>query len=70
MVTSMKRREVEQALTRNGCSKVSEDGIHTKWECSCGLQHQANIPRHREISPGVVRDTRTKMACLPRGWLQ
>lgn len=65
----MKLRAVEKALRANGCTPISEDGPHTKWVCPCG-QHTANIPRHREVSPGVIRDTIERMACLPRGWLQ
>jgi hypothetical protein len=65
----MKRRDVNSALSKNGCSIVSDDGDHTKWGCPCG-QHTANIPRHNTISPGVVRSSQDRMACLPKGWLQ
>jgi hypothetical protein len=68
MVKAMRRRVVKAALRRNGCRVVSEDGPHAKWACLCG-EHSANIPRHREISPGVVRDTERRMACLEEGWL-
>lgn len=30
----------------------------------------AVITRTREISPGVVADTKKKLACLPEGWMQ
>jgi hypothetical protein len=64
----MKLRQVIRALRRSGCVKL--DGTeHEKWVCPCG-EHSANIPRHREISPGVVGDTIKRMACLPEGWLQ
>ena len=33
-------------------------------------QHTANVPRHKEVSPGVVRSTIERLACLPEGWLQ
>jgi hypothetical protein len=69
MVKAMRHRAVEAALVRNGCRVVSGGGPHTKWVCPCG-DHTANIPRHREISPGVVRDTARRMACLPEGWLR
>lgn len=69
MAKEMKRRDVEQRLTANGCTVKSDDGDHTKWVCPDG-SHTANIPRHRKISPGVVRDTIKRMACLPKGWLQ
>lgn len=65
----MKRRDVEKALRKNGCGVQSDTGIHTKWVCACG-DHTANLPRHRHISPGVVRDTIDRLKCLPEGWLQ
>jgi hypothetical protein len=67
---AMKLRQVIRALRRNGCSE--EKGTkHTKWVCPspCG-KHSANIPRHGEISPGVIGDTIERMECLPEGWLQ
>jgi HicA toxin of bacterial toxin-antitoxin, len=69
MVKAMRRRAVEAALRRHGCHVISESGAHAKWTCPSG-EHSANIPRHREISPGVVRDTAQRMACLPEGWLR
>lgn len=65
----MKLQEVEVALRRQDCWVLSDDGRHTKWRCPCG-KHTANVPRHRTISPGVVRSTIDRMACLPKGWLQ
>jgi hypothetical protein len=71
MARAMKRTDVDRALQKNGCSIKSDTGSHTKWVCPypCGA-HSANIPRHREISAGVVADTIKRMACLPEGWLQ
>ena len=34
------------------------------------LPDPANIPRHTTFTPGVVRDTIRRLACLPKGWLQ
>jgi hypothetical protein len=65
----MRRREVSRALRRAGCGVKSDDGPHTTWLCPCG-QHTADIPRHVDISPGVIRDTMNRMTCLPKGWLQ
>jgi hypothetical protein len=65
----MRRREVNRALRRSGCTVKNDDGPHTTWVCGCGL-HTADIPRHVDISPGVIRDTIKRMACLPKGWLQ
>jgi hypothetical protein len=69
MVRPMKRRDVTRALRRNGCAIKSDKGRHATRVCSCG-QHTADIPRHQEISPGVVGDTIERMKCLPEGWLQ
>jgi hypothetical protein len=56
---AMRRRLVTQALRRAGCLIKTDDGPHT-----------ADIPRHVDISPGVIRDTINRMTCLPKGWLQ
>ena len=67
---AMKLREVIRALRKHGCSE--EKGTkHSKWTCPSPCRgHSANIPRHGEISPGVIGDTIKRMACLPEGWLQ
>jgi len=64
----MKRREVLRALRRVGCVLVREGGEHSVWGCPCG-QHRAAVPRHSEISAGVVGSIEKQMGCLPRGWL-
>ncbi len=69
MAKGMRRREVVRALRKRKCEIDSDSGKHTKWKCPCG-QHSANIPRHTDISPGVVADTIKRMVCLPKGWLQ
>jgi predicted RNA binding protein YcfA (HicA-like mRNA interferase family) len=65
----MKLRDVQQALAVEGCQEVSDDGRHTKWRCPCG-RHTTAVPRHRDISPGVVRNITRNVECLPKGWLQ
>lgn len=65
----MAKRLVIKALRKNGCDKVSDDGRHEKWQCSCG-KHVTAVPRHAEISVGVVRGIQRDMECLPEGWLQ
>jgi hypothetical protein len=64
----MKARLVKRALRKHGCTQQGGKE-HEKWICLCG-EHSANIPRHGDISPGVVGDTIRRMACLPEGWLQ
>ena len=34
------------------------------------LGHVAVVTQARNVSPGLVADTITKLACLPAGWLQ
>ncbi|WP_280689217.1 hypothetical protein [Kitasatospora sp. GAS204B] len=65
----MKLRELERKLMAQGCTVKSDLGSHTKWICPCG-RHQAHIPRHTMVSPGVVNDTAKKLACLPKGWIK
>jgi predicted RNA binding protein YcfA (HicA-like mRNA interferase family) len=69
VVKGMSRRAVEKALKAAGCGVISEDGIHTKWGCPCG-KHTTAVPRHRDISPGVVRNIIRDLECRPKGWLQ
>lgn len=69
MTKPMKRREVEQALRSAGCVSISDRGDHEVWQCPCG-QHVAALPRHREITAGVVRSIEQQIACQPKGWLQ
>lgn len=70
MPKGMKLRKVIQALRRQGCT-LENGKEHDKWTCAdpCG-KHTAIIPRHKEVSPGVVGDTIKRMECLPEGWLQ
>lgn len=72
MVKGMKAREVVEALRKQKCAEVQGSrGPHDKWVCPCqGATHTANIPRHTNVSPGVVRDIIKRLACLPEGWLQ
>jgi hypothetical protein len=70
----MSRRKVERAMKRNDCipdPNSSGREPHVKWLCACeDAKHTANVPRHRTISPGVVRSIIERLICLPEGWLQ
>lgn len=68
MTKPMKRREVERALLANGCRLLRSTGGHDVYVCPCG-QHVAPLPRHRDISAGVVKNVGKQMTCLPGGWL-
>jgi hypothetical protein len=67
----MAKRLVVRALVRQGCLKAGEQGIHEKWQCppACG-RHVTALPRHNEITAGVIRNLIRDLACLPKGWLQ
>lgn len=69
MVKAMQYRDLARALLDNGCTPKEGKGDHQKWYCPCG-KHMAVVVRARTVSPGVVRDTIRKLACLPEGWLQ
>lgn len=69
MPKPMKRRDVEAILVRMGCKLLRNTGDHEKWGCPCG-QHTAPVPRHKEVSAGVVKSISKMMACLEEGWLQ
>jgi hypothetical protein len=65
----MAKTLVVKALRSFDCRKTSEDGKHEKWRCPCG-EHVTAVPRHREITAGVVRGIQRDMACLGKRWLQ
>ncbi len=69
MTAPMKRRAVERALRAVGCVVLREGGRHTVWVCTCGVEHRTAVPRHREISPGVLDNIRADIACEAEGWL-
>ena len=69
MVKAMKRRDVEVALREYSCLLLRSTGDHDVYGCACG-QHIFPLPRHKVISPGVVRDAIKRLVCLPEGWLQ
>jgi len=65
----MSLRAVTKALASAGCTVQRDTGRHTVWTCPCG-DHRAPVPRHTEVSAGVVKSIQQQMACLPEGWLQ
>lgn len=50
----MKLRDLERLLAAHGARKVGEGAKHTKWRSADGTPASA-VPRHTEISPGLVR---------------
>ncbi len=69
MVKAMQYRVMARALVDNDRTPREGKGDHVKWYCPCG-KHIAVVTEARIVSPGVVRDTIAKLACLPKGWLQ
>jgi predicted RNA binding protein YcfA (HicA-like mRNA interferase family) len=69
MPKPMKRTHVVKALRSIGATKLRDKGDHTIYGCTCG-QHIAPVPRHNEITAGVVGSIIKQMACAPKGWLQ
>lgn len=68
MAKAMKHRDVERKLVTHGCVLLRTTGSHQQWVCPCG-KHRVSIPNHRDVSPGVVRNTTKNLPCLPEGWL-
>ncbi len=60
---------MQRALLDQGAGHKGTRGSHEKWLCPCG-KHQAIVPNHTIVSPGVIRDIIKKLDCLPEGWLQ
>lgn len=48
----MKRRDLERHLRDRDCQAIREGANHTIWGRG---ERLAPMPRHRELSPGVVR---------------
>jgi hypothetical protein len=67
----MSKRDVVTALLRQKCRKLSDAGRHEKWGCPLTCRpHVTSLPRHDEITAGVVRNLIRDLKCLPEGWLQ
>jgi HicA toxin of bacterial toxin-antitoxin, len=64
----MKRKDVEKALRQAHCHVERQGARHTIWRCPCG-KHVAPVPRHSEVTAGVVGAIGKEMACLAEGWL-
>ncbi len=65
----MRRSAVVKALTKAGCAVLRDTGRHTVYRCACG-SHTVAVPRHRQVSAGVVSSIGDQMRCLREGWLQ
>jgi len=65
---AIRYRALERKLLAHGCTWRRAKGDHVVWYCPCG-EHMAVAVTARVVSPGVVGDIGTKLACLPEGWL-
>jgi len=63
---AQKKRDVLKVLKANGWQLVRTTGGHDWWEGPDG-QGEA-IPRHGEISPGIIRKLSKKLAEVPQNW--
>lgn len=69
MPQPIRLRDLLKALEAVGCKPVREGSKHTIWACPCG-KHRFPVPRHTEISAGVVGSIQKQVACQEKGWLQ
>jgi predicted RNA binding protein YcfA (HicA-like mRNA interferase family) len=63
------RRAVVKTMKKLGCAVLRDTGGHTVHVCPCG-QHTAAVPRHRQVSAGVLASIGDRWQCLERRWLQ
>jgi predicted RNA binding protein YcfA (HicA-like mRNA interferase family) len=64
----MKYRDIVKRLRKHNCTHRAGKGDHVVWTSPAGKI--VSIPKHREVSPGVVGDIIDKLTDLPEGWLQ
>lgn len=69
MPRPMRRRLVLRALDAARCTFVREGAEHTVYACPCG-QHKTAVPRHTDVTAGVIGSIIKQLPCLPKGWLQ
>lgn len=63
---AQKKKDVIKVLKKQGWQLVRTTGGHEWWEGPHG-EGEA-IPRHTEISPGVMRKLAAKMDSIPDNW--
>jgi predicted RNA binding protein YcfA (HicA-like mRNA interferase family) len=66
-VKEIKRKEAEAELVRAGWKIIRQSGKHDVWASPDGMATVA-VPRHRTISPGVVRQIAKGLPTTPSGW--
>lgn len=63
----IKTKQAEQELSKAGFTVIRTGGRHTVWASADGTQTVA-IPRHRTLSPGVVRQVAKLLPSIPPSW--
>lgn len=63
---AQKKKDVVKVLKANGWQPVRSSGRHEWWEGPNGIGEA--IPRHNEISPGVIRKLAAKLEQVPESW--
>ncbi|MDD1478513.1 type II toxin-antitoxin system HicA family toxin [Arthrobacter sp. H16F315] len=63
----IKRKDAEAELIKAGWRIIRQSGKHDVWASPDGAVTVA-VPRHRTISPGVVRQIAKTLPTTPSGW--
>ncbi|MUK01625.1 addiction module toxin, HicA family [Vibrio cholerae] len=63
----IKTKQAERELTKAGFAVIRTSGGHTVWASADGKQTIA-VPRHRTVSPGVVRQIAKVLPSVPPDW--
>ncbi|MGO3151268.1 MAG: type II toxin-antitoxin system HicA family toxin [Galactobacter sp.] len=66
MVVPQKYRDVVSVLRRNGWQLLRTSGSHEVWRSPAGRRFV--IPRHGDVSAGVVRQLVSLLEEKPKGW--
>ncbi|MGO3150284.1 MULTISPECIES: type II toxin-antitoxin system HicA family toxin [Glutamicibacter] len=62
-----KTKEVTKFLTAQGWSVIRSQGPHDVWAPPDGSKVFA-LPRHKETSPGIIRQLSKIFPQIPRSW--
>jgi predicted RNA binding protein YcfA (HicA-like mRNA interferase family) len=66
MVVPQKYRDVAAALRLNGWTHLRTKGSHEVWRSPSGRRFV--VPRHGEVSAGIVRQLLPLLKVEPKGW--
>lgn len=63
----IKRKEAEAELSKAGWIVIRQTGKHDVW-ASPDRTATVAVPRHKTVSPGVVRQIAKRLPTTPNGW--